>query len=601
MKFFKSTVRPATHAPQPSKILELAVQRKLHPLPAPTGNNFYDNYTRASRLNLAKQTIERNRSFVVDSSFRVAKWYPEVQKVRKTFGKLLGTMIAKARKAKTWDETGAIALEMWHLLRQAGSYYQEIKVHEVETRALWQVNRDYFNPMGCTLLDASYTMFSAYWFQLYLAPSEKDTTNAQDRLHILLTAIVTDLSKIMSGEWEVPNYTNWDWIHHYDPDAVLHVPHLSQNNKMQIAYTQTWEKKARDIQTAVRPGRYYATFLDQDDANHKAQQHNGAYGEAKLFFRESDDPDGWMHVYAHGPNSCMSSEPWKIEPYALAGNGLRLAYISRNNHPDSTSISARAIVRDDDNRGYVRIYGDEERIRPLLESAGYGRHINLHGIKIAKIDHPDRSGYVFPYIDSGNGGSQRVDIFSDHLLIRENGDISCCNTDGTGEGCNGEDDDTWTCEVCEDRYETYSEEPVYISNHGHVCSYCRDNNFSYIENRFGHNRWYHNDDVTPVVESRWANTDVPTEDIAHRSDIVKLDWSYDYCDYALVDVAVDTPEGWMCIHDDDCRGLERAHDGCRYAHTSYTKEIDGKIYHEDDDISDLIESEEETTEQATEE
>lgn len=598
MKFFASREPQHISTGTPGQILEYQVkfynlrQRWMHD---PNSCDYYMRRLKEEVRGLIKinQRVQYTR----------ANANPKYKEIRKQIGHYLGQLIAKARKLDNYNDIGPIAAEMLSFLYQIDIHPSWLQYSDLARELRLARDHTFESVYRNTMLSAYNEFYSVRGLERFVDKPDDPQTGEQ-KLACLLHAIVRDLARISNTTWQVPGYTSFTHLPGLGcKELLLHVPHVAEGSKLQVAYTQSWEKKVRDIQTVTKPGRYYAKFTTEDIANELAQQHNGMYGEKKLFFKESDDPEGWMFVYRHGPNSCMSSEPWKIEPYALAGNGLRLAYLTRDNNPDSSSINARCIVRDDHDKGYVRIYGDAHTMMPLLQEAGYGDCINLHGIKIAKIDHPGRSGWVFPYIDQGNDGSQCVDIMRDHLLICEDGDITCTNTDGTGDGCNSDEDEgnTWYCETCDDSYDEGDESPTYVSGHGSVCEYCLDNHFTRLQDRQGRMRYFHNDEVTQAVDGPYSTCEVPDDDLDYRSDVIHLDWDYDGIWYAMEDHAAHTPEGWICLHSDDCVELDREFDGCAYAHRRYTQQLDGRYYHEDDDISDLLPAEEETTEQATEE
>lgn len=553
-----------------------------------------------------QRLIENQRRGTVSSSRYKVNYNLHVRKLFKQIGREISKMLAKANKVQTWDEAGEIAVQM------ACYLFQDIYTPD-NRKAIDQfasVGLGYFGRSDVchrTLLSSTDTNMTPFTLSERLHQTcEWPEDSGFYKVQRCLYALARDHVRMQDVSWEaIPYISSTDLQDNNGKDYYMHAVHVSENNKMLLAYSQSWEKKVRDIQTVIKPGRYFAKFMDENIANTLAQKHNGYFGDSKLLFIENDDPDGWEQVYRDGPSSCMSDDDaWKVRPYAYPDNDLRLSYITDTNEP-SGRITGRAIVRTSpEKHGYIRIYGDEERMIKALEAAGFTRQTVMDGVKIAKIDHEHECGYTYPYIDVGNGGTQRAMKCYDYILITSDGELLCNNTDGTAD--HDEDEDNyWVCSHCDDRYDAEDESPTYVSGHGDICGYCLDNDFThYRAPNSVHGRWFHNDDCTDVVADRYDDIKVPDHLLNERSDIVELVEDYNGCAYALKDVCEETFDGYVCRYDEDLVYLARPYMDCTQAHKAYCTKHDGEWYHEcdiDDYLTELEEAAEAETQTTTEE
>lgn len=296
--------------------------------------------------------------------------------------------------------------------------------------------------------------------------------------------------------WQEPVWQNAPWFR----DSVwarVHQVHQSEENPAMIAYNRSIDNIRRDIQTRTKPGKYLTQFfsdvLTQDEIRMWAEKQI-AYASCtgELSYIENDNEEGWVDIYQRGPNSCMQGEDC-VGVYAYPGNGLRLAYIET-----AKDVQARAIVRNNDDgtpMGYIRIYATEQRwttkLKDLLDAAGYGTMVNLHGVKLQRVetDHEGNDWVVCPYIDMGSDGTQMVTIYDDHLKIERNGEIRATNTCGSIPLNDGV-----SCDDCGD-FER-EEDIHYIEPcERHVCHHCLENNYTYAYGRRDWMDYYPNDDV----------------------------------------------------------------------------------------------------------
>lgn len=344
----------------------------------------------------------------------------------------------------------------------------------------------------------------------------------------------------------------------------LHDPHISEEDPKMVAYTQNVDKLRRGIQTRCKPGRYLAKFypdLDSDSVKKLAESFlaNSQVGELK--FIENDDPDGWERIYADGPKSCMQGESC-VTAYARPGNHLRLAYLEADD-----KITARAIVRSD-KMTYVRVYpspnSDEEswlhtKMTEMLESAGYS-HGSLNGICLNTWEMDD--GWVAPYIDCGNGGTQSADLHRSspqlegqtqhYFVITSSGDFELDTTSGVV-------DDSECCDECGGR--THEDRMSYIEREDrHVCDHCLQNNYTYAYGR-RHQNWYPSEEVI-YCESDGEYYYVETlnyHDIGQcylsgnyysQDELVLCSYGSADGEYVHVDDVKELPNGEFCLYRD---------------------------------------------------
>jgi hypothetical protein len=229
-----------------------------------------------------------------------------------------------------------------------------------------------------------------------------------------------------------------------------HFAHVSQNDPTKVAFTENAAKGERDIQLAMRPGRYLKRFYPHltDEAIADIVGDMGRdYSEYDLRFAKTADEI--EEVYTNGPNSCMSKPASSYDshchPVRVYGySDLQVAHLILKK---TSAITARALVWPEQ-RKIGRIYGDEMRLEKMLRDLGYdarkclnGR--DLIGAKFRLIYNKNGNGTVMPYIDGTNCYTQ---IDKSWCRISERGG-SACYTHGL-DGEYGEHDHT--CERCED-------------------------------------------------------------------------------------------------------------------------------------------------------
>jgi hypothetical protein len=250
--------------------------------------------------------------------------------------------------------------------------------------------------------------------------------------------------------------------------AKDHFAHVALKDSSKLAYTESPEKGARDIQTVMKPGaylaKYFSSVLSADEITEYARAWQKAYVGCALNFART--PDEIEEIYTSGPSSCMSyradrydGDMHPVRVYGAPHSDLTLAYIKGEN-----SITARCLVWET-KKLYGRIYGDDTLIARELKTLGFTLG-SFRGAKIAKISQ-DGEGFIMPYIDGFSTVSD-----SDTYFLLQSGDVDCETTNGVsgrGEVC-------CCCDSRIDRDDAQSND-----NGDMYCDSCYCENYSYCE------------------------------------------------------------------------------------------------------------------------
>lgn len=285
------------------------------------------------------------------------------------------------------------------------------------------------------------------------------------------------------ARFESGHYVSPHWIEKYSD--IVTIPeslfvHVSRLDPAKIAFTQTNEKGVLDIQTQMRVGAFileHGVFLNSPDDRQKdfaaraiALDHANKYAPSEMKIATSADEI--QKIYENGPNSCMSREADSYDspchPVRVYGDSdLSLAYLFDQ---ENNRATARALIWQAQKK-HGRIYGDIERLKSALDSAGYSDG-SLRGAKIRKIRDESNDCYVLPYID-GAGACDEYD--ENFLVITSHGSIRADNTNGlayVGQYCDG----------CEETVQGEFQD-VYRSRHGYdtICENCVSNRAFWCE------------------------------------------------------------------------------------------------------------------------
>ena len=324
----------------------------------------------------------------------------------------------------------------------------------------------------------------------------------------VFSSIFDGWRNIHHNKWQKPVFHDEPWF--VDSKYYwLHCCHVSTDDPMMLAYTQSGDKAVRDIQTRVRPGRYLQQFfsdvLSEKDIRYWAERQQSMADNSDLHFVPNTDPDGWEWVYEHasGFTSCMQynhpssrylahglhGDNHPVRVYCHPKNDLALAYLGDKQHSDSGRVYARAIVNQN-TKTWVRLYGDS-RIQHALTAKGYGYGGSLEGQRLRCVDNPVGSGYLMPYLDGGTTNvSQRYDsaLGDDYFLVDEDGEYDAQNSSGIMDG-----EPETTCPRCGERCD--EDDMTYVEHRGEsICNDCLNDGYTYAYGRRGQD-YYPSDDV----------------------------------------------------------------------------------------------------------
>lgn len=265
------------------------------------------------------------------------------------------------------------------------------------------------------------------------AALEAERLTAETGVHHKPQRMMVDWRAREEGRFKDGTYQKLPWATDrgrypwYNP-ITDHFAHPSKKEPGLLAYTANENDGLADKQTAIKAGKYLERFfnhsLDKGSVAFFAQEFQAMF--EKLYLRFAKTADEIEYVYRNGPESCMSGDayrasknwgPWASEyhPTRIYEGDFLVAYIK--NLDDR--ITGRALVRPAA-MTHSRVYGDEIKMKKLLEEAGYvpgppiGGKVKRHFIK--------GRGFVAPYIDYGQGsggGSVALVDRKDHLQIIE--------------------------------------------------------------------------------------------------------------------------------------------------------------------------------------
>lgn len=312
-----------------------------------------------------------------------------------------------------------------------------------------------------------------------------------DRIHIdAETYARLSLARVPNSAWRNRERFRFD-TGRYSPLPKIgvayqaipdHFAHVAMSNGAMVAYTQNVEKGERDIQTLMRPGRYfqkyYSDVLSPDEINDLAKKIDNS-----MTLRFATTGEEVVEVYQNGPRSCMRypnvHHSWyygHIHPCSVYGDesDLILAYLG-NGEPGQPGFraTARALI-DKRSNTYMRVYGDETRIRDCLREAGFKPTDTFESARIKRIEDDHGNGYIMPYID-GEADYCRFD--GNMFVIGEYGEIRAQSICGTTE----EEDRNF----CEYHEEYTNENLVYIRNLNQYWSQSAADNHAFYCHGYG--------------------------------------------------------------------------------------------------------------------
>jgi len=174
-----------------------------------------------------------------------------------------------------------------------------------------------------------------------------------------------------------------DW---FDKNQIAdHFLHVSIKDPTRVAFTKCARDGDRDIQTAMKPGKYLAAnfkMLTPEQVKNYAMQHSTKFENKELKFATT--PEEIERVYKPSLGCSCFSGTTKANLY---GSGdFAVAYIEG----DDGKIKARAVCAPG-RKIYTRPYGDHVRLSKLLDDAGYSdcdyRPEKWRGLRLLKEHH----------------------------------------------------------------------------------------------------------------------------------------------------------------------------------------------------------------------
>lgn len=267
--------------------------------------------------------------------------------------------------------------------------------------------------------------------------------------------------------------------------------------------------------THMKIGRFLkkASFKDSEVRDYSSklksvvEQLKGA--ELKIAYSASDIQE----IYRTGPHSCMQNSD-SVSVYA--SNDTALAYCELGDRVVARSV---IVTNEDIGKAYIKIYGNADILKPLLELNGYKKG-SLEGCHLSKEE--DSYGIVCPYLDDG----MHVTVHDDSLEISEDGEwsggsqsgylVMCtceeCNTPiSENESCYSEHLDQSLCESCYDDYHVFVDGDCYHIEDENIRkvdgTYYMTDELMYSEHE---GEYFHEDDVqySDYHEDFYKNEDV---------------------------------------------------------------------------------------------
>jgi hypothetical protein len=399
----------------------------------------------------------------------------------------------------------------------------------------------------------SYDVLSRYYYPTMREVQERLTLSyGWKSVHIVaLPASATSpwqyyetyISPFVNGPWGfLPVFMDnlERWIESY-PVPSKKVPGL-------VAYFQDADKRARDIQTPIKPGKYLKKFfgdiLSEEEIQDLAMAWSNKYSPRKL--NVTQDADEIERIYRGKYNgSCMHFANGTFEgdqhpARVYAGPDLAIAYIG-----DIDSVDARCLVWPSKKVFFPKFYGDYYRMESSLISAGWreGDEDDFRGARIQRL--PYSGGFILPYLDT----HEYVRDNGTYLVLDDNGDIGARNT-------NGLSDEQSRCDDCEDA--TDSDDLTYIAPLDRsVCSCCRDNGYFYCDEMDE----YYRDEDGVSVEGMGTYSQRGVDRMVNRDTVFYCDEteeyysasSYDHTeltDGRTVELSVAERKGYFCAFSD---------------------------------------------------
>lgn len=252
-----------------------------------------------------------------------------------------------------------------------------------------------------------------------------------------------ELGRIKDGSYRALPWIEQKWWLELAPVHKDHFPHVSVQKQALISFTESDEKGSADIQTVIKPGKYFERFFGDKVSDYLVRDlctiFSAKFEVNEVMFAETADE--MEEIYTTGPSSCMSkaaaSYPTKgVHPVRMyAAGDLALAYIQREGR-----VVARAVCWPAKKIYSASVYGDGGRFDPMMKKLGYTKGGSFDGARLAKLRVPSKDAknmhhFVVPHVD----GHDAVVVEKDALIIGRgnNGKRMLAFSGGTGitESC----------------------------------------------------------------------------------------------------------------------------------------------------------------------
>ena len=152
-------------------------------------------------------------------------------------------------------------------------------------------------------------------------------------------------------------------------DLFLHV----SKDRLFVSFAESDDKRRRDIWQKMKYGRYLTKYhpeLGSEQVKKAVAAFDYDHGDAvEVHFGETEED--FINAIRNGPTeSCMAREKLNyvghVHPAAVyAAGDIKVAWVE-----DGERITARTLINKE-TKGFSRVYGDETKLKKLLEDAGY--------------------------------------------------------------------------------------------------------------------------------------------------------------------------------------------------------------------------------------
>ena len=289
---------------------------------------------------------------------------------------------------------------------------------------------------------------------------------------------------------------------------TLERPHTSEKDPSRLAYTRSVDHGERDVQTVTSLGKYLrANFTTL--ADHQIRDLVALNTPPDVAFKLVHTIDAMITYLESGPVSCMQQgdniddDNYDLHPYQTYSPkfGWHLAV-----RMEGTTVAGRALCCAEGNhKQFVRTYARSENpqnsqadhaLEAWLTEQGYTHACSWAGFKLAKIQ--NNRDYLAPFLD---GDCKGVDVHSDCLMITNDGEYICENTDGTME-----ENNKAHCDYCEDSAD--EDDMTWIRYEERVvCGHCLENHYVHAYGQRGGEYYIQERDAVCSTDGNWYHVD----------------------------------------------------------------------------------------------